>query len=106
MVGRSRGIGGGSAVLRSGFADPEDCGLNRRFRLAGRAARRVVFRYIDRNSGRRMVDDSVVCVTHGREAEYLLYLRTPAEDYAKDRVIFEAMVRSFRGTPGSMDRLR
>jgi hypothetical protein len=73
---------------------------NQSFHLAGREARRVVFRYVDQKSGRRMVEESVVCVTHKRPAQYVLYLRTPAEDYAKDKLVFEAMVQTFRWTPG------
>lgn len=62
-------------------------------KLGGLHAWHVVVRYSDRKSKSWMVEDFIDAVSRG--VRYLLYLRTPEQAYAHDRIAFNQIVRSF-----------
>jgi hypothetical protein len=64
--------------------------------LGGIPARRVVVKYVDKKTGRAMVEEFVLCLRKKEAISYSPYLRTPAEDYATDKPVFDAMIRSFK----------
>jgi hypothetical protein len=71
-------------------------------KLGGLHAWHVVVRYSDKKSKNWMVEDFIDAVNRG--VRYLLYLRTPEQEYAHDRITFNRIVGSFAVVHEDQDR--
>jgi hypothetical protein len=82
-----------TAIRQSSMAGTMTVLRRKEVKLGGLDARRIAVEYRDKRSKNRMVEDFIDAIREN--VRYLVYLRTPEQGYARDRIAFDQIVGSF-----------